>query len=308
MLDCPPVRLSRAVRETLHWLVSEDDLAAPHDAEGESRRLLHRAAELHEALAGLPAATENCDKCLLVGSTGAEVPYLAGKLGWKDVTCVAPPTCRAKRRLRRARPHPNSDASFPFTLIEQDPETDALPLEDHSFGLVVYLGRIETLRDDPEFVFYELNRVVQPRGRLVLLAENPVSLQATHSILRGAPQSARIEHGPESAWRRYAPQEIEELLNGTGWRVESITSVVPGPALGGSWWRRRLFKRLVADLRAETGLAEPCLHTRLLVNAAKVSEPTRSYPRWLYDDEKIRQLKVEMLEHVSRTRRTAKTA
>ena len=63
--------------------------------------------------------------------------------------------------------------------------------------------------------------------------------------------------------------------------------------------KRWLFRRLVADFRKGFGLPEPYWNAFILAQATKVTSPTRAYPRWLYKDEKIRQLKIEMLELLS---------
>jgi hypothetical protein len=93
---------------------------------------------------------------------------------------------------------------------------------------------------------------------------------------------------------------VGELLEGTGWRVEELTSIVPGPPVYWKWWKHWMFKRVVADQRRGFGLAEPYWNAFVLAQATKAAGPTRSYPAWLYGDEKIRQLKVEMMELVSR--------
>ena len=296
----PPSKFSKPVRRTLHWLAPESAIRAPGESTGESRYALCHAERLHESLTRLPRATGD-RRCLVVGSWGLEVPYLIGHLGWEDVTCVSAPVDRAGLLQRRVRRHPNEDTGFEFTLLEHDVESGPLPFESDQFGLVVYWGCLEHLRHDPEFSFYELNRVTAMDGTLSLVTDNAISFQATHSLLRGQPMPMRLHWpGSEGHWRLYTPNEIEQLAVGTGWRVDELSTIVSDPPVYWRWWKRWLFRKLVADFRKGFGLIEPYWDAFILASVTKTRPPTRGYPTWLYKDEKIRQLKVEMLELVSR--------
>jgi SAM-dependent methyltransferase len=295
----PPTRYSREVRQTLHWLVKDKWVERPSEASGEPRYLLCHAKRLHASLTRLPPAGDN-PRCLVVGSWGLEVPYLCDRLGWREVTCLSAPAGRRGAAQRQIRRHPNLDRSYEFTLLEHDIEESPLPFEPDAFGLVVFWGCLEHLRHDPEFAFYEINRVSEPGALVSLVTDNAISFQATHSLLRGSPMPMRL-HWPasEGHWRLYTPCEIKQLLQGTGWQVDLLTSIVPDAPVYWKWWKRWLFKRLVGDLRQGFGLDEPYWHSFILAHATKVAEPIRAYPVWLYKDEKIRQLKVWMLELVS---------
>ncbi len=296
----PPTSYSRAVRKTLHWLVPDEWVDHPLESTGETRYLLCHAERLHESLRRLPPAGEN-PRCLVVGSWGLEVPYLVGQLGWEDLTCLYAPRGRPGWEQRRTRRHPNADEEYPFTLIEQDIEAGPLPFEAETFSLVVFWGCLEHLRRDPEYAFYELNRVCEPGATVSLVTDNAISFQATHSVLRGEPMPMRL-HWPESEghWRLYSPREIEDLLCGTGWQVDVLTSIVSDPPVYWKWWKRWLFRRMIGGYRQGFGLPEPYWNAFVLAHATKAARPTRSYPTWLYKDERIRQLKVQMMELVSR--------
>jgi len=296
----PPTKYSRAVRGALHWLIEDAWIERPLEAAGEVQYLLCHAERLHESLRRLPAAAEN-KRCLVVGSWGLEVPYLCDRLGWQDVTCLCAPNDRTGQVQQRTRAHPNTSEEYPFTLIEHDIEADPLPFDAGMFGLVVFWGCVEHLRRDPEFSLYEINRVCETGATVSIVTDNAISLQATQSTLRGHPMPMRL-HWPasEGHWRLYTPPEIGELLQGTGWCVDLLTSIVPDPPVYWKWWKRWLFKKVVADFRRGFGLTEPYWNGFILAHAKKVAAPTRSYPKWLYKDEKIHQLKVEMMELVSR--------
>jgi SAM-dependent methyltransferase len=198
---------------------------------------------------------------------------------------------------RQTRRHPNEDRVFEFTLLEHDVESGPMPFDDGSFDLVVFWGCFEHLRNDPEFALFEVNRVCAPGAVISLVTDNAISFQATHSVLRGSPMPMRL-HDPasEGHWRLYTPMEIAELLRGTGWRVDLLTSIVPDPPVYWRWWKKALFKKVVSDLRRGFGMAEPFWNAFILVHATKSSQPTRAYPSWLYKDEKIRELKMHMME------------
>lgn len=300
----PPLSLKfpRSVRSTLRHLVDPSAVQNPCAARGEDRDILFQARRLHESLSRLPPAGSRTDRCLLIGSTGAEVPYLGAHLNYADVTCLAPCRSDASEPSRAVRRHPRGDRLFEYTLIEHDPESP-WPLADAQFSLALFWGGLEQLQHDPEFSLYELNRVCMPGATVSVVAENAISFEATHSILRGEPAPPRlngsIADGPDAPGRSYTPRQIADLLEGTGWRVNELTTIVSDPPLHWSWWQRALFKRLAANLRRGVGLAEPYWNAFVLAQATKVDPPTRSYPRWLYQDERIRHLKIEMLEMLS---------
>ncbi|HWL95461.1 MAG TPA: class I SAM-dependent methyltransferase [Phycisphaerae bacterium] len=299
----PPTIYSPAVRRTMHWLIPRCWLDQPHEARGEVQYLLCHAQRLHDSLIQLPSASDANRRCLVVGSWGIEAPYLIERLGWTDVTCVCAPHAPASKDTefkRTLRQHPNADCSFEFDLLERDLEAGSLPFDDGEFGLVVFWGCFEHLRYDPEGVLYEINRVTAPNGVMSLVTDNAISFQMTHSLLRGRPMPMRLhEPAPEGHWRLYAPAEIEELLRGTGWNVELLTSIVADPPVYWQWWKRWLFRRLVAGYRRGFGLPEPYWNAFILAHASKVAAPSRRYPGWLYKDEKIRALKREMLDVVT---------
>lgn len=301
MAHKPPTRYSRAVRQTLHWLVPEEAVQRPLETAGEARYLLCHAQRLHESFSRLPSPRGGNDQCLVIGSWGIEVPYLVGKLGWRHVTCVCAPDGMPGVVQRRRRDHPNGDESYAFRLIEHDIESGAWPFPPDRFGLAVFWGCLEHLRHDPEFALYELNRVCAPGAEMSLVSDNPISLQATACVIRGRPMPIRL-HWPsaDGHWRLYAPHELESLLSGTGWRVDLLTSIVPDPPVYWKWWKQMMFRHVVRDQRRGFGLADAFWNAFLLARAVKVASPTRSYPTWLYKDPKIRQLKIEMMEMVSR--------
>ncbi|HPF37381.1 MAG TPA: class I SAM-dependent methyltransferase [Phycisphaerae bacterium] len=304
----PPTEYSKEVRETLNWLVAAEHVDAPMSARGEPQYLLCHARRLHDSFVSLPAAAEN-RRCLVVGSWGIEVPYLAGRLGWTDITCICAPTSRRGVTQRLTRTHPNGDGEFSFDLIEHDLESGALPFDDDTFGLVVFWGCFEHLRHDPEFGLYEINRVTARGGVVSVVTDNAISFQMTHSVLRGEPMPMRLHHpAAEGHWRLYTPPELESLLSGTGWRVDTLTTIVPDPPVYWRWWKRWLFRRLVSDYRRGFGLNEPYWDAFILANAVKIGPPARRYPKWLYKDEKIAALRLEMIDYEGRRSNRARSA
>ena len=300
MSPLSPLKYPRAVRSTLRHLVDPAAIQDCRLAQGEDRDILCHARRLHESFSRLPAAGSSTDRCLIIGSSGAEVPYLAAHLNYTDITCLAPSRGDASEPVRAIRNHPQGDRPHEFTLIEHDPESRCWPLADAQFSLAIFWGGLEHLHDDPEFALFELNRVCIPGATISVVAENAISFEATHSILRGEPVSSRLNGANGDGRRRsYTPRQIGDLLEGTGWRVNELTTIVSDPPAHWSWWHRILFKRLAANLRRGAGLAEPYWNAFVLAQATKIGPPTRQYPRWLYQDERIRHLKIEMLEMLS---------
>ena len=98
----------------------------------------------------------------------------------------------------------------------------------------------------------------------------------------------------------YAPHELTELLEGTGWRVEAMTSIVPEAPASWGWWKTWRMRRLLAHQRNGFGLVQPFWNAHLLAHATRAAGPMRSFPTWLYQEEKIRELKIDMMELIAR--------
>lgn len=293
-------RITRPLRKTLRWLVSDAALADASRASEEERFVLRDVHRYHESISRLPPAAGR-RRCIIVGSEGVEVPYLMGRLGWEEVVCITLSRTLPGAVQRRVRRHPNGAEAFAYSVIEHDIERATWPLPDESFALALYWCCIERLRYDPEFTLFELNRVCAPDAVVSLVTENPVSFQATLELLAGRPRPLRL-HWPadDGPCRLYAPQEISSLLSGTGWRVDLLTSIASESDDTGRWWKRWKLRRFLAQRRRGLGLSDSFGRGHLLAGATRASSPTRRYPSWLYHEEKIRRLKIEMMELVTR--------
>jgi SAM-dependent methyltransferase len=82
---------------------------------------------------------------------------------------------------------------------------DALPFSANTLDLVVLPHTLE-LSSDPHLTLREVERVLLPEGRVVIVGFNPVSLWGLRQSLSSSRQ--RFGHGAE----RFLPHEIKELI------------------------------------------------------------------------------------------------
>jgi SAM-dependent methyltransferase len=113
-----------------------------------------------------------------------------------------------------------------------DVERDTFPYPDGHFELVLACELLEHLRTDPIHMLFEIYRVLERDGRLLLTTPNCASIASLEqSLWRSAnpytyslypnPQNTSSD-GAASHIREYTPDEVRNLLEAAGFRIEIL--------------------------------------------------------------------------------------
>jgi SAM-dependent methyltransferase len=114
-------------------------------------------------------------------------------------------------------------------VLRTDIETDRWPLESACASAVVLTEVIEHLYVDPIRALLEVNRILKPRGILLISTPNLLSIRNRANFLRGAMapviqspflaflQKSRLGHFGHV--RLYAPSELREMLGALGFET-----------------------------------------------------------------------------------------
>jgi len=109
-------------------------------------------------------------------------------------------------------------------------ETDKLPLNDKSFGRVLFMETFEHLYQNPIFALREINRVMKKGGLLILTTPNAYSLKRiVHFLLGKGLGENPYDEFDKLNWvghlghiREYSKIELKFFLKKTGFRIEKV--------------------------------------------------------------------------------------
>jgi glycosyltransferase involved in cell wall biosynthesis/SAM-dependent methyltransferase len=164
------------------------------------------------------------DTVLEMGIYFQITPSLKGKLGYGHVR-----GCYYGEPQRQVVKKVISTDGQEFECLVDyfDAEKDRFPYDDESFATVLCCELIEHLFEDPMFMMSEINRVLKPRGHLVLTTPNIASMRSLSAILNGyhpgffpsyiKPCGEHNDHPRHN--REYTPDDIHHLLEGSGFAV-----------------------------------------------------------------------------------------
>jgi glycosyltransferase involved in cell wall biosynthesis/SAM-dependent methyltransferase len=174
--------------------------------------------------------------------------------------------------------------TFECEIDHFDAEKDHYPYPDEHFSTVLCCELIEHLSYDPMRLMCEVNRILKPGGHLVITTPNIASLRGVVGILQGyhpgffpayiAPRAGSGEIEARHN-REYAPREIHQLLENSGF---SVTLLETGPFRDEPHpeyaWVARLLERyqLPSHLRGEG----------IYAVGRKTGAVRERYPDWLY--------------------------
>ncbi|WP_322629681.1 class I SAM-dependent methyltransferase [Halothiobacillus sp.] len=137
---------------------------------------------------------------------GATLP-LGSRLRIRHVTQVSPSLAAM------AGPVPGADNEYPATGMVAD--FTALPIASESADLVIALHVLENLRQ-PHALLREMDRIVRPEGRLLIVGVNPVSLFPVMRLL------GRTCHTPLLRGHRHAAWRLVDLLRVLGYEINAV--------------------------------------------------------------------------------------
>ncbi len=165
-----------------------------------------------------------------------------------------------------------------------DAEKDEFPYSSGSFEAVLACELLEHLRADPMHMLFEIYRVLEPEGALVITTPNSASISSLEQILWRSsnpytyslypnPEGPEGDHGA-SHIREYTPDELTRLVQCGGFRVESLITR-PGRSVE--------TKDLIEDLLLHYGFPMELRGEQTYCLARKVPAADRTrFPSFLY--------------------------
>ncbi len=116
-------------------------------------------------------------------------------------------------------------------IVKCDIETEEIPFEDEKFGFIVLSEVFEHLRIDPIFTLKEINRVLAPGGKLILMTPNLYSISNIVKFISGKggandpyKQYEKLyTKGHMGHVREYSTGEIKRFLQKTGYEIEDVS-------------------------------------------------------------------------------------
>jgi glycosyltransferase involved in cell wall biosynthesis/SAM-dependent methyltransferase len=220
------------------------------------------------------------DRILEMGAYLQITPALHTRLGYGEVRgCYFGKLGRTDHRTVTSE----SGEPFECDIDHFDAEHDRFPYPDEHFSTVLCGELIEHLFEDPMHMMCEVNRILRPGGHFVLTTPNIAALRGISAILQGYHPGffhayiRPAESGEVDARhnREYAPREIHQLLENSGFEVTRLETgefrEEPHPEFG---WVLHLLERyrLDTDLRGDG----------IYAVGRKTGPVKDRYPGWLY--------------------------
>jgi SAM-dependent methyltransferase len=166
-----------------------------------------------------------------------------------------------------------------------DAEKDRYPYEDGRFETILACEIFEHMIHDPMHMLFEMHRVMEDGGTLILTTPNVVSFLAVARVLEqsGNPQlysKFPYPHGEFSDSeiphvREYTPAELREAIESAGFEVTNLfTEIIPG--YGTDIWVKDFLERNGYSI-ALRGEQMYCIATK------RSGRKTVRYPHFLYE-------------------------
>lgn len=220
-------------------------------------------------------------RCLELGSYMHIAPALMQFAGYHDVSAAAlgpAGTSVSKVAFSRGREVLRCDLDL------FDVEHDTFPYPAEHFELVLACEILEHLRADPMHMMFEIHRVLEQDGRILLSTPNCASIGSLEQCLwRSAnPYTYSLYPTPErppcddaaSHIREYTPDEVQRLVEAAGFVVELLITR-PG--------RRVESRDLIEDLLMAYGFPTDLRGEQIYCLARKRCGAARvRFPKFLY--------------------------
>src|SRR5437867_473858 len=113
-----------------------------------------------------------------------------------------------------------------FTFDCFNVETDEFPYPDEHFDVVIFSELIEHLGLNPVWALSEIHRVLKRGGHAIISTPNALSLERLSTYLRGGSEmvdryAPLLGYGARHN-REWHPAELRELLESTGFEIETL--------------------------------------------------------------------------------------
>ena len=158
-----------------------------------------------------------------------------------------------------------------------DLETEALPVPDATFNVVLCCEVIEHMEVDPMFMMSEINRVLKQEGLLILTTPNITSSRALYKMLRGDDPYFYMQYRHKPALYRHNYE----------YSVSSIKKVLKAAGFSGRVWSEDTFEDPVLDdvdkLR-NLGYLLPDVGDNIFAVVTKIQPVVNRYPQHIYAD------------------------
>ncbi len=157
-------------------------------------------------------------------------------------------------------------------------EADPFPFPDKHFRVVLCCELLEHLQHDPMHMLWEINRVLEDAGYLLLTTPNIASARSIEGVLIGCTPYLMSQYNTETPidqhHREYAPFEVGVALAAAGFRVLQLETE--------DVWLRS--NPAILKLLSEINLPTNLRGDNIFALAIKVSPPVERRPRELYID------------------------
>jgi SAM-dependent methyltransferase len=158
--------------------------------------------------------TDGENQILEVGSAPFQMTWLLKELGY-DVTGLDIDPGRFSSFIEEHE----------LNVLSSNIDNQPIPVEDNHFDLALFMEVFEHLRINPIDSLKEIHRVIKPGGKLFLSTPNLNSFPSRAKVLLGKgfdnpyKEFSKLKQlGHMGHVREYTPEQVEELLRGTGFK------------------------------------------------------------------------------------------
>lgn len=203
------------------FLVAHDSFVTPDQ---EYYIETHRKRFL-TTLMSMPVASQPGMSALEVGTYGLFPVALRNHLGYErvDGTIYEQPGVEP---VKRQKVYPFDPQQVPFDVYDVDLERSAIPVADETYDFILAAEVIEHFAVDPNFFFFEANRILKPGGHILITtpnascSENILRImwrQVPHRYYQYRKECISDRHNLE-----YGPDLLKRTMENAGLAVEKM--------------------------------------------------------------------------------------
>lgn len=246
-----------------------EQLTADHYARQHLRRFV-------TTLQRIPPPRSTAARVLELGSEIHFTPALKKFGGYSKIHCANWSELDAGLSQQITLKQYNGGDVMTFELNNFNAERDRFPYPNGHFALVLCCEMLEHLAHDPMHNLWEINRVLEQDGYLLLTTPNLASARSLEGVLLSCQPYLLSQYNLQNSggqhYREYTPQEVQDALVAAGFTVVALETedvwAKSNPAV------LRMLQQLhfSTDLRGDN----------IFALARKTHAPVARYPQWLY--------------------------